>query len=132
MTGFTNAGFETGDFTGWSTGAAGLLYVQSATKSEGSYALCSVLSSNGYPDSQSFLCYQTLDFTDIDSITFDINITTFNGGGENCYITVSIDGTDYATYTTTTSGFETATIDTSALSGELEFMISAHCPIPNW
>jgi hypothetical protein len=136
MTGFTNAGFESGDFTGWSTdtGDGGLLYVQSSTKSEGSYALCSVLSSNGDPVSQNFKCAQTIDFTDIDSVTFDINITKMNGGGAEtgAYIEVSIDGTGYATYTATTSGFTTATINTSGLSGELEFMMKAYCPKITW
>lgn len=134
MTGFTNAGFETGDFTAWSTEAlsGALLYVQSSTKSEGSYALAANLASDGSPVSQSFSCLQNIDFTDIDEITFGINITTFNGGGESCYLKVSIDAVDVATYTTTTSGFETATIDTSAISGIKEVKFYAMCPLPDW
>jgi hypothetical protein len=135
MTGFTNAGFETGDFTGWSTGVGGsgeLLYVQSATKNEGTYAMAAVLSSDGYPVSQGFTLSQNIDFTDIDSMTFDISIPTFNGGGKYCYVKVSIGETTYATYTDVTSGFETATIDTSGISGAQDFMVVAVCPVPDW
>lgn len=132
MTGFTNAGFETGDFTGWSTGG-NFFYVQSATKSEGSYGACAICESDGYPVSQGFGMFQTLDLTDIDEINYDINITNFAGGYPGvCYIEVSIDGTGVATYTATTNGWTTATIDTTSYNGNCEVNIQGVCPVPDW
>lgn len=125
---FTNGGFETGDFTGWTIspwGGAGYNYaVNTAADHSGTYGLQTAAWSST-PGTKGVRFYQNLSLTNIDTVDFWYKIIDLDGGVE--FLELQIDTSERWNTSGPVGGWIHESVDVSGDSGyhDVEFVIWA-------